>query len=226
MVGERYLVIDSATEACSAALFEDDVLIAGEYCEPGRGHAERLVPMIAALPDHGRAARIMVDLGPGSFTGIRVGIAAARALGFAWNAPVGGYGSLDLVAAMAFARTGADAIDVVMTGGHGEWFFQSFAAPGRPLAPVASLPPESVLTNARGAVVAGSQAAAVAAVTGARACPLRPDARAFALLPRAAWRDDVAPVYGRAPDARLPPAPPQTLQTLTLSPSQRIPQPL
>jgi tRNA threonylcarbamoyladenosine biosynthesis protein TsaB len=200
----RLLVIDSATEACSVALFEGGELLSGEWLELGRGHAERLVPMIAALPDRGRAARIMVNLGPGSFTGIRVGLAAARALGLAWGAAVGGYASLDLVAAMARAAHPDSAIDVVMSGGHGEWFFQPFDPSGAALAPLASLPPEAVRERTRAPIVAGSQAPALAAGTAAVALPLRPDARAFGLLDRGQWRDDISPIYGRAPDARLP----------------------
>jgi tRNA threonylcarbamoyladenosine biosynthesis protein TsaB len=193
----RLLVIDSATEACSVALFENDALVAGQWLELGRGHAERLVPMIAALPDRGRAGRIMVNLGPGSFTGIRVGLAAARALALAWGAEIGGYGCLDLVAAMARAEHPDSTVDVVMTGGHGEWFFQAGTE-------LVSLPPDAVPERSRAAIVAGSQAAALAARTGATALPLRPDARAFPLLDRPLWRDDISPIYGRAPDARLP----------------------
>ncbi|WP_353228138.1 tRNA (adenosine(37)-N6)-threonylcarbamoyltransferase complex dimerization subunit type 1 TsaB [Novosphingobium sp.] len=203
----RILVIDSATEACSVALFDDGaadtMLVAGEWAELGRGHAERLVPMIAGLPASGRADRIMVNLGPGSFTGIRVGLAAARALGLAWGVPVGGYGCLDLVAAMAHAAQPGQAIDVVMSGGHGEWFFQPFAATGAAIAALASLSPPAVLARSAAACVAGSQAHAVAAHTGAQALDIRPDARAFARLDRAAWCDDISPVYGRAPDAKV-----------------------
>ena len=200
----RLLVIDSATEACSVALFEQGALLAGTCVELGRGHAERLIPMIADLPDRGRARRIMVNLGPGSFTGIRVGIAAARALGLAWGAPVGGYGCLDLVSAMARADVDTGIVDVVMTGGHGEWFFAAYPQSGPALTPVLSLSPDVVFGRSQAAVVAGSQASAVAAHTGARAIPLRPDARAFHLLDTAAWHASSAPLYGRAPDARLP----------------------
>ena len=200
----RLLVIDSATEACSVALFDGNVLLAGHCVDLGRGHAERLVPMIADLPDRGRAAQIMVNLGPGSFTGIRVGIAAARALGLAWGAPVGGYDCLDLVAAMARDHDNPTAIDVVMTGGHGEWFLASYDADAQLTAPLVSLSPDTAIDHARAPVVAGSQAAVVAARTGARGVVIRPDARRFGLLNRAAWRQSVSPVYGRAPDARLP----------------------
>jgi len=88
----RTLVIDTATRACSVALFDDENVIAAAYEVIGRGHAERLLPLIAALPDNGKADRVMVNVGPGSFTGIRVGVAAAKALGLAWHIDVHGYG--------------------------------------------------------------------------------------------------------------------------------------
>ena len=75
----RILAIETATEACSVALFEEGALVDARHEVLGRGHAERLVPMIAELPDRGRAEEIRVSLGPGSFTGVRIGVAVARA---------------------------------------------------------------------------------------------------------------------------------------------------
>ncbi|WP_374412414.1 tRNA (adenosine(37)-N6)-threonylcarbamoyltransferase complex dimerization subunit type 1 TsaB [Novosphingobium colocasiae] len=205
---QRTLVIDSATEACSVALFDGAALIAGDWQKLGRGHAERLVPMIAALPGNGRADRIVVALGPGSFTGVRVGLAAARALGFAWGAPVLGYSTLALVAAMARDLAGAEAaagIDVAMTGGHGEWFVESHGPDGAPGLPLSSLPPEEAASTCRNLLVAGSQARALVERRGfGTALDLLPDARCFALLPATALLTDTSPLYGRAPDARLP----------------------
>ena len=94
----RLLAIDTATSACSVALFDNGDLIASDYQEIGRGHAERLIPMIAALPDNGRAKRIIVNCGPGSFTGVRIGLSAAKALALAWNSEVSAYQCLHLVA--------------------------------------------------------------------------------------------------------------------------------
>ena len=203
----RTLVIDCATEACSVALLEDGALLGGEFRVLGRGHAEQLVPMIAALPGKGKALRIAVAVGPGSFTGVRVGLAAARALAFAWGAELVGYPTLHLIAAMARDRRGAHAVTAVMTGGHGEWFVQGFAAGGAPLGELASLSPDQA-TAQSAELVAGSQAEALVALRGSgEALALLPDARDFALLGPGSLTADPTPLYGRAPDAKLPPTP-------------------
>lgn len=199
----RTLVIDSATEACSVALFENRELIAGDYRMLGRGHAEALVPMIAALPDKGRAARIAVALGPGSFTGVRVGLAAARALALAWGADVVGYPTMALIAAMARQESSPAPVAVAMTGGHGEWFVEGFDAQGAVTRPLASMRPDAAVAAAGEAVVAGTQAEAlVAARRTGEALTIWPDARCLMLLPQGTLTGEAHPLYGRAPDAK------------------------
>ena len=194
----RTLVIDTATRACSVALLDDDYVVAAEHEVIGRGHAERLLPLIAALPDNGKADQLLVNVGPGSFTGIRVGVAAAKALGLAWHIDVHGYGCLALVAAMARSKLPeATAVDVVMTGGHGEYFFEAFDAHGHSRAPVRSILPDDLPRLATANMVAGD-------IDPQRAdrqwLELLPNARHWPLLsampPLAA-----TPIYGRAPDA-------------------------
>ncbi|MES2493895.1 MAG: tRNA (adenosine(37)-N6)-threonylcarbamoyltransferase complex dimerization subunit type 1 TsaB [Pseudomonadota bacterium] len=204
--GSTTLVIDSATEACSVALIQNGNCIAGDFRVLGRGHAELLVPMISALPEKGRAAIIAVALGPGSFTGVRVGLAAARALALAWGAELVGYPTLALIAAQARERWGLVPVTVVTTGGHGEWFVQHFGADGLPLGPLGSRSPEQAAGDCTGADhVAGTQAEALVAQRGrGTALSILPDARNFTLLPASAVGLDTAPLYGRAPDARLP----------------------
>ena len=200
----RTLVIETATEACSAALFDGKVLLAGRYEVIGRGHVERLVPMIAELPDNGRAERIAVSLGPGSFTGVRIGLAAARALGLAWDAPVAGYPTLALVAAMAQSER-AGPITVCMTGGHGEWFIQDFAADRTAHGDPRSVTPADATAAGGHHLVAGSAAEALVRLRGTgEALPLLPDARCWPFLREAQLIERIAPIYGRAPDARLP----------------------
>lgn len=204
----RWLAIECTTEACSVALFQDGGLVAGEYRQLGRGHAEALVPMIAALPERGRAEAIAVGRGPGSFTGLRIGLAAARALGLAWSAPVYGYPTLALIASMALLRERGP-VCVATTGGHGEWFTQSFDANGRALDDLLSQRPEAAMTHGE-ALIAGSQAEALLAGRRAAggadglALALWPDARAVVGLNPAHFSCDLSPLYGRAPDARLP----------------------
>jgi len=201
----RTLAIDCATQACSVALFEGDRMLAAHYDLIGRGHAERLVPLIADLPDKGRATRILVSLGPGSFTGVRIGIAAARALGLAWNAQVLGYPTLALVAAMA--REGhPGSVTVCMEGGHGEWFVQDFGADGLPIGNLASLTPDKARQHSYQPVLAGSKASAMASLIGADQVILDvlPDARHLPSVPSSLLSADLSPIYGRDPDAKLP----------------------
>ena len=198
----RTLVIDCATEACAVALIEEGSLVAGAYQVLGRGHAEHLVPMIAALPGKGRAERVVVSLGPGSFTGVRIGLAAARALGLAWQADVLGYPTLALVAAMA-RRSHPGPVTVCMAGGHGEWFVQDFGADGMPEGKALSLSPGDAAQRPLHPIVAGSRASELAG-PGQVALDILPDARQFPHLPEALLTADLAPLYGRPPDARLP----------------------
>lgn len=204
----RWLAIECTTEACSVALFDQGELIAGEYRQLGRGHAEALVPMIAALPHRGQADTIAVGRGPGSFTGLRIGLAAARALGLAWGAPVFGYPTLALIAAMALHRAQGP-VRVATTGGHGEWFTQSFGLDGLALDSLLSQKPEAAAVCDE-AWIAGSQAEALLSNRigngglNGTAMQIWPDAREVGRLNSIHFTSDLSPLYGRAPDARLP----------------------
>ena len=201
----RMLAIDCATEACSLALFENGRLLDHRHEILGRGHAERLVPLISSLPERGRAAEIRVSLGPGSFTGVRIGLAAARALGLAWGAKVRGYPTLALVAAMA-QREHPCPVSVCMAGGHGEWFVQDFGANGLPEADAVSISPESAQAKRTHTVLAGKRPSELAANSESLKTVVDnlPDASAILALPEELLAASLSPIYGRDPDAKLP----------------------
>ena len=202
----RLLVIETATEACSVALFDGDHLLGSFHETIGRGHAERLVPMISRLDEKGKADMICVSLGPGSFTGVRIGLATARALGVAWNVPVRGYPTLALVAAMARSE-GAGEVTVCMNGGHGEWFMQDFDAAGLPMAELSSVSPEAAAQRTTCPTIAGSRAEELAALLDRQPSGVvktLPEAAKFQHLPEALLIEKLSPLYGRAPDAKLP----------------------
>jgi tRNA threonylcarbamoyl adenosine modification protein YeaZ len=195
------LAIDTSTAACTAALFDGSGTCIDRRDEViGRGHAERLAPMLADLLDGRRPDTILVGVGPGSFTGIRVGVAAAHGLAIGWSAKLSGMSSLALLAASAGAEMDAAA---AMQGGHGELFVQQFDS---------ALNPSSALINAVPAAAAASVTAEL--VVGPGAAPLveargygqvvdaLPSASNAMKLPPELRSLPPAPLYARAPDAK------------------------
>ncbi|MEQ1548194.1 MAG: tRNA (adenosine(37)-N6)-threonylcarbamoyltransferase complex dimerization subunit type 1 TsaB [Chakrabartia sp.] len=205
------LVIETATAACSVALIENHAVIASFHELVGRGHAERLIPMIASLPNGGRANSILVGCGPGSFTGIRVGVAAAKGLALAWDIPAHGYATHALLAGQYFAQNVAalinhDDITVATEAGHGQVFVQSYASPPfGPVSPLTSLLPEDAASLCQTDVILGSAAHALVALRGwGSAVVSGPDARFAAALPAGFADLPVKPIYGRDADAKRP----------------------
>lgn len=199
----RYLILDSASEACTAAVMEDGVLVDYRHEVIGRGHAERLVPLIAELTDGGRADEIWVGCGPGSFAGVRIGVAAARGLALGWGVTARGFSTLDLVAASAAADIAAAGGGlVVMEGGHGQWFVRPYGPDLLPLAKMQSLIPEEAV-KLHADLILGNRALQYVERNGAgRALSILPDARMACHVPQSLIFDDPSPIYGRAPDAK------------------------
>jgi tRNA threonylcarbamoyladenosine biosynthesis protein TsaB len=196
------LAIDTSTAACSAALFDADGHCLGKHDELiGRGHAERLVPIIEALLDGRRASHIIVGVGPGSFTGIRVGIAAAHGLAIGWDAELWGMSSLALLAASV---GGSGQIAAVVNGGHGELFVQQFDGELQPSSDLLNLPPAAAAEAISADIIAGPGAAAIVqARGGGRAVEAFPSASNVLRLPEPLRTLAPAPVYARAPDAKV-----------------------
>ena len=193
------LAFDTSSAACTAALFDGSgQCVAGRDERIERGHAERLVPLIAELLDGRTPSSILVGVGPGSFTGIRVGIAAAHGLAIGWGISVHGMSSLALLAAAAQGQP----VAAVIQGGHGELFVQQFddwAAPGSML----NCRPEAAAECVGAAVAVGSGAAQLVALRGfGEARDILPSAANALLLPLALRTLDPRPHYARAPDAK------------------------
>ena len=210
----KLLAIDTAFEDCSVGVAVGDrppVLLTETI---GRGHAERLFGMIeaamaAAGLGFGDLDRIAVTVGPGSFTGLRVGIAAARGFALVTGCPVVGIGTLAVFAATARRIVGDRPVIAVLDARRGEVYGQAFAADGAPIGPPEVAPPAHFTAGLRpGTVVAGSGADLVAAGTGVTIAHRRATADIADLvrLGRAAPPPTAAPrpLYLRPPAAKPP----------------------
>ncbi|HET9810442.1 MAG TPA: tRNA (adenosine(37)-N6)-threonylcarbamoyltransferase complex dimerization subunit type 1 TsaB [Sphingomicrobium sp.] len=194
------LAIDTSSAACTAALFDGGNCVARADEVIGRGHAERLAPMLAELLDGRRADEILVGVGPGSFTGIRVGIAAAHGLAIGWDVPLHGMSSLALLAASAET---SGPVAAAVNGGHGELFVQQFDEAFNEAGPLTNLPPDQAASAVDSEVVAGPGAAALVEARGTgRALDVWPSAANALRLPKALRNLPPAPLYARAPDAK------------------------
>lgn len=138
----RILAIDTALAACAACVLESDTntLLSEETLLLERGHAEALLPLVERVIARSGAGfsaldRVAVTTGPGSFTGLRVGISAARAIALAAEIPVVGVSTLSALLAplmLAKPRTGG-VIAAAIDARHGHIYFQSMTSDGRSL---------------------------------------------------------------------------------------------
>ena len=216
----RVLAIDTALEACSAAVLDTEQggISARESLPMVRGHAEALLPLIARVMDSAGLEfaaldRIAVTTGPGSFTGLRVGIAAARGIALAAGKPAVGLSTLAAYAAPLIAADDAVPVVAVIDARHDHVYLQVFGPGGRTVVTprVASLR-EALRAAATGAPrLIGTAAEMLAAAWPAdqrapRLVDVRraPDVDWVARLGAAATDTGVPPkpLYLRAPDAQ------------------------
>jgi tRNA threonylcarbamoyl adenosine modification protein YeaZ len=134
----RILAIDTALGACAACVLAsgDAAPIAYESIVMERGHAEALLPLVDRVASgvEGRFSgidRVAVSIGPGSYTGLRVGIAAARAIGLAAGIPVVGVSTLSALLAPLMAGDKRRLVAAAIDARHGQVYFQMVAPGGR-----------------------------------------------------------------------------------------------
>ena len=216
------LAFDTAGSNCAVALAQgesaDPEILVRKSERLERGHAERLMPMIeAALAQAGKGfaeiSRITVTTGPGSFTGVRVGVAAARALGLALAVPVTGVGSLEALALQAAASRSEGTVVALLDAKRGEIYaFARDIASGAVLMHPAAIRPADLAARLESAsrpwVLTGSAAPLLRPVCEEPGCSVfgaadAPDiACVVALGARAGTGGKPAPLYLRGADAK------------------------
>jgi tRNA threonylcarbamoyladenosine biosynthesis protein TsaB len=203
------LALDTALETCSAALVRGGSVLAARSEPMARGHQERIAPLVEELAREAGIAfsevdRIGVARGPGSFTGLRVGLAFAKGLGFALGRPVVGIGTLQALAA------GAQGVAAAVIDARRDQIYVQAFRDGESLTPPEALAVEDAaawLAPLRPARLVGPGAALLAAAfPEAEVAASSVDPVALAGLVAAAPEPSAPPepLYLRAPDAKLP----------------------
>ncbi len=216
------LAIDTALDACSAGVLDTDTgkLIALESQPMKRGHAEALMPLIARVIKQAGIAfasfdRIAVTTGPGSFTGLRVGLSAARGIALAADKPVVGLTTLAAYAAPVVSENAEQPVISAIDARHDQVYFQVVSGDGNSLIRPRVAPIEEALRASRfGAPHLVGNAAGILADRWPTDAPppFRVDAQPAPDIEWVAWlgaavNPDTAPArpyYLRAPDAKLP----------------------
>ncbi len=216
------LALDSAGNACSAAVLSDGRIRARRFAAMTRGQAEALMPMVAAVLGEAAIAVGALDLiavttGPGAFTGLRIGLAAARGLALASAVPLLGITSFAAVAAQVTddARRNRSLV-VALESKRSELYLQAFreseAPPGEGM--LVAVADWGSFVPAGALLLAGDGAPRLAAALASRLPELAPgpglaDAADVARLAAAAWRPGLRPppprpLYLRPPDTTAP----------------------
>lgn len=218
----KILAIDTALGACAASIYDSatgQVLIT-ETLAMQRGHAEALPALLERIRNQlplgfESLQQVAVTVGPGSFTGIRVGIAAARALGLALGVPVVGVSTLSAFAAPLLGDEARSAVVAAIDARHGQIYVMMISAGGAmQVAPRLLKIEQAALQLASGALrICGTGATLLAAAARQRglACEITgaldaPDIAYVARLGALADSDHAPPdpLYLKAPDAALP----------------------
>jgi tRNA threonylcarbamoyladenosine biosynthesis protein TsaB len=216
------LAIDTALDACAAGVLDTEAgkLIAQESQAMKRGHAEALMPLIARVIKESGIAfasldRIAVTTGPGSFTGLRVGLSAARGIGLAANKPVVGLTTLTAYAAPVVSQNAEQPVISAIDARHDHVYFQVVSGDGSSLV----LPRVAPIEEALGAsqfgapYLVGNAAQILSQRWPAHAPPpFKVDTQGAPEIAWVAWLGAAVspntaparPFYLRAPDAKLP----------------------
>jgi tRNA threonylcarbamoyladenosine biosynthesis protein TsaB len=205
---------DTATPAVSVALHDGERVVSEAFALDARRHGELLTPMIAKVMADAGASRgdltgVAVGVGPGPYTGLRVGVVTARVLGAVLSVPVHGVCSLDVIASAAPGTAGTEFL-VATDARRREVYWARYDAAGRRLEGPAVGRADSI-PGAAHLPVAGAGGQLYPEAFGAMIGPLYPDARVLCAIvagePPGLARPPLLPaepLYLRRPDAREP----------------------